>query len=769
MSFKLAAIATIMITASPATIAQVTTQSAATTSEAQSEGGDQGAEIIVTGEKANRTLQDTPASVAVTTKQTIVDQNIYNIYDVLDRTPNLSTVGSRTSFSIRGIDAFNVSGGGDGALASIYVDGAVLPQIALEAGPLDLYDIAQVEVFRGPQSTVQGRNALAGAIIIRTTDPSYDWTGTARLLLSDKDGQRRLAGAVGGPIVDDQIAFRVAGEIARSDGYVENVTRHEKGDRRRSETLRGKVLVTPTAIPGLRIVGTYLHDRHHRGTYYTEFDPPYTLGERISTEDVANSLHVKSDIATLEIGYDLGDGFSLSSVTNYSNIRSREPYDPDRSATPGAAGLIDDPSKTFQQEVRLNVKKSWVHGLVGGYFLRDDNHDDVQVSQNLGLRRLGVDQLLLGAGLPQATVDTVLGLYGGVVPITNGLSDPRLTKNYAGFADLTFPIVDRLSLIAGLRYDHEDQRRGATETVVITKPLPDPATLANPALAPIVTLLNGQLEALAAGANTAEPRRTVTYTAWLPKAGVTFDVARDVALSFTAQRGYRSGGSGINQQRAQYYTYNPEYTWNYELALRSQFLDHRLTVNANIYYIDWKDQQVSVELTPGAVFDTQVINVGKSRLYGGELEVSGRPTRTLDLYAGAGYSHTRFLSSTSSDPLFQFVPGNAFARAPHWTISAGGTWRHPSGAFINVNANYRSGYFQDTTDQPATPPAQDIRQRTLVNAKIGWQGEHLGAFVVASNIFNVTKPTQSFVDNDGRTRGVVTDPRTIGLSFEGRF
>ncbi len=152
-------------------------------------------DIVVMGEKANRTLQDTPASVAVTTAETIVEQNLIDVYDVLERTPNVAIGANRNSFTIRGIDAFNVSGAGDGALASVYVDGAVLPRAALNNGPLDLYDIAQVEVFRGPQSTVQGRNALAGAVIVRTTDPGFDWSGRARLMMTDADGQRRAAGA----------------------------------------------------------------------------------------------------------------------------------------------------------------------------------------------------------------------------------------------------------------------------------------------------------------------------------------------------------------------------------------------------------------------------------------------------------------------------------------------------------------------------------------------------------------------------------------------
>lgn len=724
-------------------------------------------EIIVTGQKTNRTLQETPASVAVVTSESISNQNLLSVYDILERTPNLAVDGNKTTFSIRGIDAFSVSGGGDGALASIYLDGAVMPRTALTAGPLDLYDIAQVEVFRGPQSTVQGRNALAGAVIIRTTDPSYAWSGRFRALMTDKDGQRRVGAAIGGPLVDGQVAFRLAGEISRADGLIHNVTTHKDADRRESETIRAKLLLTPDFLPGLRIVATFMHDRHQRGMFYSEFDAPYNGRDRIATEDVMDDQTVKSDIGTVEIGYDLGGGLSLTSVTNYSDIRFRSVGDPDRGPTPGQTSRVYDPDKTFQQELRFNIDKSWVHGLIGGYYLRDDNRGyQFEATQSLNLTRLGVDRQLLAMGLPQATVNAVLDLYGGVVPIRNSLSQPRLTENYAGFADLTFPVTDRLRINVGLRYDHETQERGAIQTVVIDRALPDPVNLPIPALAPIVTQLNAILRATAAGANSVEPVRPVTYTAWLPKIGLTYDVAQDVSLSFTAQRGYRAGGSGLNQQRAQAYDFDPEYTWNYEFALRSEWLDRRLTLNANAYWIDWKDQQVSVQLTPGAVFDTQVVNAGKSRLYGAEVELSGRPTRTLNLYAGAGYSNTRFQEfNVTVGSLSAAAQGNEFARAPHWTLSGGATFHHPNGSFANLNANYRSAYYQDTVDQAF----RDIPARTLVNAKIGWQGQHFGAFLTASNLFNVQKPSQFFTDFDGRVRGTLTDPRILGLSFEGRF
>lgn len=737
-------------------------QQASTANSAES-----GNEIIVTGEKSARTVQRTPASVAVVTAETIAEQNLLSVYDVLDRTPNVAVNGNRNSFTIRGIDAFNVSGAGDGALASVYVDGAVLPRATLTTGPLDLYDIAQVEVFRGPQSTVQGRNALAGAVIVRTTDPSYQWSGRARAMITDADGQRRFGAALGGPILDGQLAFRLSGEIARADGLLTNVTLHDKGDARLSETIRGKLLLTPAAMPRLRVVATYVHDRHRRGADNVEFDAPYARTDRIVTSDVADEQSVISDIATLEARYDLGGGLQLSSVTNYSNVRARYRMDADRTAQPGTLSLTHDPDRTVQQELRLNLDLGWLQALAGAYYLRDDARGyDFQATQKLNLNRLGVDRRLLAIGLPQATVDAVLNLYGGngMIPIRNALRQPRLTRNLAAFSDVTVSLTDRLKLRAGLRYDNERQQRGATQTVMLNGTLPDPA--ATPALAPVVRQLNAMLVAIAAGANSAEPQHNITYGAWLPKLGLSWDFTPDLSLSATVQRGYRAGGSGINQQRAQVFRYDPEYTWNYEVALRSQWLNRRLTFNANLYRIDWTDQQVSVQLTPGAVFDSQVVNAGKSRLWGAEVELRGRPTRTLDLYVGAGYAHSEFLDFTvPNGTLMASAAGNSFAGAPRWTGSAGATWQHPSGAFANLNASYRGPFYQSTTVQ--TVP--DIHGLTRVNAKLGWQGAHFGAFVIASNLFDRQTPTNFFTDFDGRVRGTLSEPRTLGISFEGRF
>src|SRR5690606_36476190 len=124
-------------------------------------------------------------------------QNLVSVYDLIDRTANLSSTFAESGLNIRGISSTNDSGTGLGDLATVYLDGSPLPREASGGGPLDLWDLEQVEILRGPQSTLQGRNALAGAIILRTADPSFDWKGKASAMITDADGEYRVAAAVG--------------------------------------------------------------------------------------------------------------------------------------------------------------------------------------------------------------------------------------------------------------------------------------------------------------------------------------------------------------------------------------------------------------------------------------------------------------------------------------------------------------------------------------------------------------------------------------------
>ncbi len=181
--------------------------------------------------------------------------------------------------------------------------------------------------------------------------------------------------------------------------------------------------------------------------------------------------------------------------------------------------------------------------------------------------------------------------------------------------------------------------------------------------------------------------------------------------------------------------------------------------------IDWTDQQVSVELTPGNVYDTQTINAGSSRLWGLEIEARGRPTRSLTLSAGLGYTRTKFTDfSFSTGTASYTASGNEFADAPRWTANGSISWASEGGLFANVNASYRSAAFQSAQEQTV----RDVDAATVVNSRIGWQGENFGIFAFASNLFD-ERYTQSQFELGGHRLGIVGDPRTVGLSFEARF
>lgn len=558
----------------------------------------------------------------------------------------------------------------------------------------------------------------------------------------------------------------MVGEASRTQGLIHNITTHRDGDHQTSKTLRGKLLLAPLSLPDLRIVGAFLYDRHQRGTFYTELDPPYDPRDRIAISDVQDLKRVTSSIATLSISYDIEPGAYLTSITNYSRIRFRSLSDADRTAAPDQLSRINSPSNTFQQEVHFNFRKSWIDGVIGAYYFRERRGYSYAATQSLSLTSLGVDRQLQAVGLPPPTVTTVLGLYGGTLPIRTTLTQPRSAINYAAFADMTLPIGARMHVNLGLRYDAETQDQSATQTVAIDGPLPDPALLAVPTLAPTISRLNGLLRGLAQGANSAEPIRRVTYRALLPKLGLEYDLAPDLALSLTVQRGYRAGGAGLNQQRAYSYDYRPEFTTNYEGAVRSTWLGGRLAVNANVYLTDWKAQQVLVQLTPGAIYDTQVVNAGKSLLHGFEIEAQGSLTRTVHLHVGVGHARAKFRDfNVATGTLVANAQGMEFPRAPRWTFAGGATYAHPDGWFANVNVSHRSGYYQDIVDQSF----REIRPLTLFNARIGWQGRHVGAFLIASNILDEQKPVQFFRDIDGRRRGSLNDPRILGLSVEGRI
>lgn len=722
-------------------------------------------DIIVTGEKAARTLQETPSSVAVTTTQRIANENLQTLQEVFNRTANIAETYGNTGFTIRGIANQGVSGAGDAPLSTIYIDGAALPDQLVGFGPTDLWDVGQVEIFRGPQSTLQGLNALAGAIVIRTQDPTPRWTGRARASIAEYD-TTSFAAAVGGPIVPGELSLRLAAEKRDSDGAIRNITRDTPEAPVDALMLRGKLLWTPSALPGFEARVSYLHYDRKAGYdfSYANTDRPGYFDDRVATSNDPNSSDARADIGTLELTYALGGGLALSSVTSYSDTRLVRRFDSDLTEVSAGNGYNPYTADTVTQELRLNYDSSWLSGLLGGYYFHRDQFNQTTSLTQVPTPLETASALLQQAGLDADTANFVAGLYGEAlpsIPVQYDGRTPIKVETLALFGDGRVKLTDRLTALVGFRWDHETNEVESVQTATFAGTYPDPAAYGS--LAALIEALNGGVAQLVSQAGGSFPRSKRTFDAFLPKLGVEFAWTPDLATSFVAQRGYRSGGSSSNIARGgQVFPYDPEYTWNYELSLRSQWLDGRLTVNANAFYIDWTDQQVAARFSDN-IFDYHTVNAGKSHIYGFELEGSYRPRRDVEFYASVGHTRTRFDDFETNVGTVNDLSGLEFIYAPHWTFAAGANVRFDPGITVNVNANRRTAVFTDVT----LPQDQwRVGGRTLVNAKLGYAFDKFSVSVFANNLFD---EEYKQYDNITNNRAILGDPQTFGVLLEAGF
>jgi outer membrane receptor protein involved in Fe transport len=733
--------------------------------------------VIVTGEKTARSVQETVTSVAVTTAARIERENIQTFYDVVNRTANMSETYGKSGFTIRGVNNMSVSGGGTAGLATIYVDGAALPSESAHSGPLEMWDIAQIEILRGPQSTLQGRNSLAGAVVIRSADPTFTPQGKVRLNVASGD-ERSLGLAFGGPIIADQLAFRVAVEKKTSDGFVYNPILKRDIDSLDLTTLRGKLLFTPAALPGLKLLATYAHaDRDGGYLYnYTRIDQPDYYDHRIDLSGDPTRTKSKTDIFTLDGSYALSDTLTVNAIASWNTAKTNAVYDIDFQPVRTSVGSRDMKTDTASQELRLNYQGERLQGLIGLYHAKRDSKDFLTSQINVGfpsalLVNTVAGRLLtlfpgLSPAVATAQATAFANIYTGIlprVPVFYNGDAPQDIETSAIFADGSFALTPKLSLLGGFRYDHEENTSSSDQTASFAGTYPTIASFPT-AFQPFVPEVNAFVANMVAAANASAPAETRKFNAFLPKVGLKYKWTDDVATSLVAQRGYRSGASTVNIARSTVVPYDQEYTWNYEASLRTAWLDGALTVNANAFYVDWKDQQVTVNLGTNE-YDYQVENAGKSHLYGFELEVAHRVDAHLSWYASLGHTKTKFddfevtTGTTSND-----LAGAEFPYAPHWTLAAGADYRWEAGFVAHLDGSYRSkSYSRADTDQSSEDL---VKSRLLFNGRFGYERQNWGAYVYGKNLLEAT---YSQYTRQALGVALLSEPRVIGLTLETRW
>ncbi|MEM0909862.1 MAG: TonB-dependent receptor [Pseudomonadota bacterium] len=721
--------------------------------------------IIVTGTKRNRPIQEEIVSVSVFTPDDIEEQVIFNLNDILLRTSNVSTSGnSLNSLSIRGVQLTGVGDTGQGSTSNIYVDNSPQSFNANQSATL-LWDVAQVEVLRGPQSTIQGRNALSGALIVNTADPEYYFDLSAKALIGNEN-QAQGSFMVNVPLVDDQVAFRLAADYREVDFEVINRSNSPAaGNNTRFQeagTIRAKLLIEPEAIEDLRIELIANYAETDQGAFNTSTapvqfgDPAIDEFDPFGNETFESNTRFESyevQRYTLEISYNLNEHWSLIGIGTFEDANRRTDF--------GPGSFNDSDNTTYTAELRAVYEYGNISGWLGAYYY--DFEDIIDFSFTAELDLFGIPTIPEGS--------TVTLLQNNTVE----------TQNEAIFADLTYQLDDHWTFNIGARYDQEDVSSSD-----------DSGSSSDPAdcvFAPSFPGLGG-LPCVLIFPTADEPDQEGDFSAFLPRASVKYDFDTLMSLSFQAARGYRAGGvylfaaPGVEPETR---SFDPEFLTNYEIAFRSQFPELNLTFNANVFYADWTDQQVTVTGPSQTILDADILNAGSSELYGVEAEAKLEISDTLDLFASIGLLKTKFKDFpfavnadgtpvNSENPEFANLAGNEFNNAPNLNFSFGFSYSPlDDGFFINASAAYTEEQFgrifnlaENTSDS-----------LFIINTRLGYRFENIEVAVFANNLLDrravlnrrmtIVNSGTGAVAPETLASFAVNDPRLVGLEVKYNF
>ncbi|GHF77861.1 TonB-dependent receptor [Thalassotalea marina] len=374
--------------------------------------------ITVLGEKANRSLKDTTSSVAVITEEELNGGQFLTFTDAIADIPNLVSVQGDAP-NIRGVvgngsaSGFDTFGSGAKPRVSTIIDGVVEPFVAELSGDSAIWDIEQIEVFRGPQSTTNGRNSIGGLIFVKTKDPSFDWEGAARLGYRNQDSLIETSGVISGPIVEEELAFRLTAQQVKGDVFGDYIEKEYPFDPNELESrrIRAKLLWEPKNLDGFSALLSYSHNREQGNNGRATFDgpDPFKL-ERSLTRHV----DTESDVLSLTLNYDISDTLSLSStVADMSFSWNMLQYPMSWHV------VMDEDSLTTDTKLNYTPKDSNFSGFIGVYYFEREQEFSNK-------------------------------------PIYSGTED---SSSRAIYGEASFDVNDKLNIVVGGRYENERQDR----------------------------------------------------------------------------------------------------------------------------------------------------------------------------------------------------------------------------------------------------------------------------------------------------------------------
>ncbi len=593
-------------------------------------------EVIVTARKKSESVQDVPISIAAFDANSIRENGFSDTLSIDEKVPNLEikTFGGQPNIFIRGVgnndyNATTVSP------VSIYVDDVVMGLTGSQIS--QIYDLERIEVLRGPQGTLFGRNSTGGAIAFHANKPVAQFQSGISATLGNYD-RRDFEGYVNLPLIEDRLMVRLAAKTDYNEGDRENM--FDGKDANAIEAHAGRVSVRYLPSDKLQVdFNIHLHaDRSDfkqgkpvgtfpANTSVLGYADPFPGNTEKLNFNGKNRHYIDAEGALLKLEYDLGET-TLKSITAIENSETDYCGDFDHSPLSLDEICFETDGDQFSQEFNINMTLSDQADLVAGvFYLKEDLQYDTFAN-------------LFGA-LP----------VGVAVPLLAG--SERETTTYALFSELNYDAGNGWSINAGIRYTYEEKDADLFSSVVLN--LFDPTA---PDIAPIPII----------------PRTKLAddWSAVSGRLAVDYKFNKDVMVYGSISRGFKSGGFNLGSffDPNELTTVDPEYLIAYELGLKSTLMDNRLQLNLATFYYDYSELQVLTFVsgsTPANPLVFALENAADAEIYGVELEVKAFPMDGLELSMGVGYLDTQykdFNSTVGGD-----LSGNALPGAPELNIN----------------------------------------------------------------------------------------------------
>ena len=694
--------------------------------------------IMVMGEKFPRDWFDTYTSVSVATGEDIVERNTTELTEVIDAAPNVMSGTSSqgdNNIVIRGLNAEGVTQPSRSTpVVSVIVDGVPQSVEALRRGSRGVWDVEQVEVLRGPQSTLQGRNALGGAVVVETNDPTWD----TEFIVDGQIGSDDLhsgAFVINLPLLQDQLAVRIAGQAAYEDSGISYADPEmESLGEDEFEEIRAKILFTPDALPEFSALFT-ISRTHDKPGWNLVSGPDFFARQYVEApgDTAAEFRDFYVNRYSAELTYDINPDWQIKSITSYSDTNG-EIWNPTSQAPYFRTG--DRESNDFTQDIRLTYDNpdSAFSGVFGFFAGRTRTINNSEISTEL-------------SGLPIQIQD----IYAETT-----------TESIAAYADMRYDLTEQWTLLGGGRllrdkvsadYSGTAFNQGLTLVNLFgCGPAPDITDPGYPAYVGCAfsSIVNTSLE----------EDSSASFTEFLPKIGLAYEFTDTQTVSAMVSKGYRPGFTEYDEATATVRQIDPEYLWSYELGYRGKWLDDRLEIAANAFYYDYKNQQV-VSSHPSIPAKDVTVNSGKSHSYGAEIEARFRPNSQLELFSSIGLLKTEFDEGVSDGDSFA---GSEFPESPSFTARFGGMYTFENGVFVGGDISYTDGYY--SRGDLNNVAVREVDSYTLVNAQVGWETETARISLFAKNLLDEEYLT--YVDSS-TNYAAVGKGRQFGLHANVKF